>query len=52
MDAITHDLEIWLICSTAWPAKNISKSFCLNVWHNIIYGQSSFSQYISYVEAI
>ena len=27
MDVITLDLEIWLICSTAWSAKNILKSF-------------------------
>ena len=36
------------VYSTAWPAKNISKS---NVWHNI-YGQLKFSQYISNGEAI
>jgi len=43
MDAITHDLEIWLSCSTSWP------SFCSNAWHNI-YSQSKFSLYISYGE--
>ena len=27
MDAITHDLEIWLICSTAWLAKIFQNLF-------------------------
>ena len=51
MDTITQDLEIWLICSTAWPTKNISKSFCSDALHNF-YSQSKISPYISYGEAL
>jgi len=51
MDTITQDPEIWLICSTPWPTKNISKSFGSNVLH-IIYSQSKISAYISYGEAL
>jgi len=51
MNTITQDLEIWLICSTPWPTKNISKSFHSNALHNI-YSQSNISPYISYGEAL
>ena len=46
IDAITHNLEISLICSTAFPAKNILNSFCQ--MSDNIYGQSKISPYISY----
>jgi len=51
MNTITQDLEIWLICSTPWPTKKISKSLCSNASHNI-YNQSKISPYISYGEAL
>jgi len=46
MDAITQDLEIWLICSTTWPTK-ILKFNCL-----AHYLQPIISTHISYEEAL
>ena len=52
MDATAHNLEIWHTCSILLDAlKNVSKSLRSNVRHNI-YGQSKFSPYISFWEAI